>query len=77
MTDSSEVISEEETKSRSEVSVKTPPTRFDRETTNQLRAEHNKALLSNQNTLVFNGEELLTAYAGYLIEYLDTQLGRN
>ena len=48
--------------------------RFDRAKTEKLRTEHAKALAANNRGFFFEGNELLTAYAGYMLEYLDAKL---
>ncbi len=53
------------------------PVRFDRERTELLRKKYDTAVRGNHKSLFFDGEEYITAYAGYLLEYLDTQLGRS
>ena len=47
---------------------------FDREKTEALRKEYSTAIRHNFNSFLFEDEELLTAYAGYLLEYLDTRI---
>ncbi len=47
---------------------------FNREKTKLLHKAYDKALRSNQVSFKFEGEELLTPYAGYLLEYLNSRL---
>ena len=45
---------------------------FTYETYNQLKSEYNLAVKNNLKSFMFLGNELLTAYAKYLLEYLKT-----
>jgi hypothetical protein len=46
---------------------------FTRVKLNDLRGSYQKALHSGHDEFEFEGQRVLTAYAKYLIEYLDTQ----
>ena len=63
----------------SKISIQPGPTGptivFDAAKTERLRQKYNKAKLSSVDTFTFDGNTLVTAYAGYLLEYLDTKLG--
>jgi hypothetical protein len=39
-------------------------------TFSRLKNEYQKAVVNSKNTFIFDGNELLTDYAKYLIEYL-------
>ena len=45
---------------------------FDWEKLNRLKTAYNNAVKSGQNSFIFEGHELLTNYAKYLIEYLNS-----
>jgi hypothetical protein len=47
---------------------------FDKEKAKYLQECYDKALNQNKETFVSYGETLLTSYAKYLLEYLNTQL---
>ncbi len=47
---------------------------FDREKTESLRKAYDVSIRSNFKSFQFEGNEYLTAYAGYLLEYLDARL---
>lgn len=38
----------------------------------ELKQEYQKALDQNQESFIFQGEEVLTSYAKYLIEYMES-----
>ena len=40
-----------------------------------LEQEYNKAVENNETSFSFNGKEVLTTYAKYLIDYLKDDLG--
>lgn len=44
---------------------------FDRAKTRRLRAAYNRAVEAGKEQFTFEGNELLTSYAKYLLEYLD------
>lgn len=46
---------------------------FDRDKLRQLKTHYNKAVKANKESFIFNGDEYLTAYAKYVIEYLSSQ----
>ena len=50
------------------------PIQFDREMTERLRKNYDGAIRHNDKDFWFEGQQLLTAYAGYLLEYLDSRL---
>jgi hypothetical protein len=45
---------------------------FTPEKRDRLRTAYNKAVATHQDTFMFDGVELVTDYAKYLLEYLDT-----
>lgn len=47
---------------------------FDQETFKKLKQEYKKAVENQQEIFVFQGHELLTQYAKYIIEYLTSKL---
>ena len=47
---------------------------FDQETFKNLKQEYRKAVQNNKEIFVFQGHELLTAYAKYVIEYLTIKM---
>jgi hypothetical protein len=47
---------------------------FDKEKAKELQDCYDTAINQNKETFVFYGETLLTSYAKYLLEYLNTQL---
>ena len=46
---------------------------FDEQTYRKLKSEYQKSVKNNVDVFVFEGNELLTNYAKYLIEYLKTK----
>ena len=46
---------------------------FTPEVLKNLKAEYNKAVESGQEIFIFQGNELLTDYAKYLIQYVESQ----
>jgi len=60
------------------VSIKSGPMmasmEFDRVKAKQLRKKYEEALRNDDTSFWFEDQELLTAYAAYLLEYLDTRL---
>jgi len=48
---------------------------FDKDKLENLKAFYKKAVDTNQEQFVFEGHDLLVAYAKYLIEYLESRLG--
>src|SRR3954463_873057 len=52
----------------------TPMMTFDRPRKQRLRAAYNAALAADQEQFTFEGAELLTSYARYVLMYLDTKL---
>jgi hypothetical protein len=51
----------------------TPTMNFDRPKTKRLRAAYTAATAAGQDQFDFDGHALLTAYAKYLLDYLDNQ----
>ncbi len=47
---------------------------FDRKKYNKLRMAYNQALAREKDEFVFQGMDLVTDYAKYLLEYLDNRL---
>lgn len=47
---------------------------FDKDALTELQACYDLAVVAEQETFDFRGEELLTEYAKYLIEYLEGKL---
>ena len=47
---------------------------FDHETFGSFKKEYSKAVSNNQEIFIFQGRELLTAYAKYIIEYINSKL---
>lgn len=45
---------------------------FNLSTYQKLKVEYNNAVKDEKEIFIFNGHELLTSYAKYLIEYLKT-----
>ena len=74
MSGTSQAISEDGTKSAT-LKLPTNHVRFDREKTEQLRTKYDAAIRTNKLVFDFEGNELLTAYAGYMLEYLDAKFG--
>jgi len=48
---------------------------FDKVTYQRLKTEYKKSVDNNIEMFIFDGHELLTAYAKYLIEYLESKFG--
>jgi len=48
--------------------------KFDKSMRERLRKAYKKALKSKSEKFEFEGNEYLTRYAGYLLEYLDTHI---
>jgi hypothetical protein len=46
---------------------------FTPEKLKELKRDYNKALKNNSESFFFEEQEMLTAYAKYLIEYLDSK----
>lgn len=46
---------------------------FDRAKYKLLKTEYSKAVKDGRESFIFEGSEILTSYAEYLIEYLKTQ----
>ena len=51
-----------------------PTINFDRKKLEALRQAHAEALKEGRKEFVFEGNDLYTPYAGYLIEYLDSRI---
>lgn len=49
---------------------------FTPEKAEQLRKAYNKAVEEKKDSFVFQGDEFVTSYAKYLLEYLDMQFGK-
>lgn len=47
---------------------------FDRKKLKELKRRYTIAMRDNQDIFVFEGKELVTGYAKYMIEYLETKL---
>jgi hypothetical protein len=47
---------------------------FDRQKLKELKNLYNKAVKDNKESFIYNGDEYLTSYAKYVIEYLETKL---
>lgn len=47
---------------------------FDRELLTKLKTAYNQALADENEIIVFQGHDIVTDYAKYLIEYLDGRL---
>jgi len=47
---------------------------FDQETFKNLKQEYRKAVQDKKEIFVFQGHELLTEYAKYIIEYLNSKM---
>ena len=47
---------------------------FDRRKYQQLKARYEQAVRDKEETFTFEGNELLTSYAKYLLEYLKPQM---
>jgi len=45
---------------------------FDKQKLSDLKKQYDKAVADKKESFIFEGKELLTAYAKYLIEYLNT-----
>lgn len=48
---------------------------FNLEKLEKLKGEYQRALDTNEVFFIFEGQEILTSYAKYLIEYLEMKLG--
>lgn len=46
---------------------------FDRQKLKELKNLYNKAVKDNKESFTYNGDEYLTSYAKYVIEYLETK----
>ena len=46
---------------------------FDRQKLKELKTLYNKAVKESKESFTYNGDEYLTSYAKYMIEYLDSQ----
>jgi hypothetical protein len=49
-------------------------TYYDKDRYKALKKEYDKAVAENKEVFLFNDQELYTAYAKYLLEYLESQL---
>lgn len=49
---------------------------FDRNKLKDLKRHYNKAVKANKESFIFNGDEYLTSYAKYVIEYLESKFKR-
>jgi len=47
---------------------------FDQETFKNLKQEYKKAVEKEQEIFIFQGHKLLTQYAKYIIEYLNSKM---
>lgn len=47
---------------------------FTREKVNKFKRAYNKAVKEKKESFIFNDREVLTSYAKYMIEYLNTRL---
>jgi hypothetical protein len=47
---------------------------FTHETFKSLKSEYKNAVENNKEIFIFQGHELLTAYAKYMIEYLNSKM---
>ncbi len=50
---------------------------FDKRKLKELKNLYNKAIKENKESFTYNGDEYLTSYAKYLIEYLETVFNKN
>lgn len=50
---------------------------FDRNKLKDLKRHYKKALEAKKETFIFNGDEYLTSYAKYVIEYLESQFKKS
>ncbi len=48
---------------------------FDKATVKRLHQAYNEAVKNKDEAFIFEGNKYLTAYARYLLEYLDNMLG--
>lgn len=73
MTDTSEVTPEAGT--RSEIGIRLPSSNlvFDRKKRDRLQLRYNTAVTDKEAEFTFEGHGLVTAYAKYVLEYLDGQ----
>lgn len=55
----------------SKKNIKTPPITFDKKKYRGLKKAYNNAVNDNQDSFTFDKNEYLTAYAKYLLEYLE------
>lgn len=46
---------------------------FDRQKLRELKTRYNKAVKANKESFIYKGDEYLTSYAKYVIEYLESQ----
>jgi len=46
---------------------------FDRQKLKELKTLYNKAVKGGKESFMYKGDEYLTSYAKYVIEYLDSQ----
>ena len=49
--------------------------KFNEEKRDELRKAYEDALRNKKETFMFEGREMVTAYAKYLLEYLDLEFG--
>ena len=47
--------------------------RFNRRRVGELQAAYDQAIENNLETFIFQGEELLTAYAKYMLQFLNSR----
>lgn len=50
--------------------------RFDREKRDALRKAYEKAIAEGKESFIFEGHEMLVAFVKYVLEYLDSNLGK-
>lgn len=50
---------------------------FDRQKLKELKTLYNKAVKGGKESFMYKGDEYLTSYAKYVIEYLDSQFKNN
>lgn len=51
--------------------------KFDRKKRDELRKLYDEAVKAHKDKFTFEGHEILVAYAKYLLEYLDSVLGKD
>ena len=71
MSDTSAATSEDGNKSKVDIKLPDARIQFDQKKTTKLRSQYEVARAKEEAQFVFEGHVLLTAYAKYLLEYLD------